>query len=90
MDVAVARNAWGRQSDSFVATDDAGAPLVFIRAPRIREHGPGVEVLARFEGEPVLVREGNVYGATFHPELTGDRSIHARVFRAATPARPNP
>ena len=80
IDVAVARNAWGRQVDSFSAADDAGAPLVFIRAPRITARGGNVEVLATFEGEPILVREGNRYGATFHPELTADRSLHRRVF----------
>ncbi len=80
IDVAVARNAWGRQVDSFEATDDAGAPLVFIRAPRITERGRDVEVLATFDGEPILVRQGNRFGATFHPELTGDRSLHRRVF----------
>jgi 5'-phosphate synthase pdxT subunit len=80
IDVAVARNAWGRQVDSFSATDDAGAPLVFIRAPRITEQGRDVEVLATFAGEPILVRQGHLYGATFHPELTADRSLHRRVF----------
>ena len=80
IEVAVARNAWGRQVDSFSAADDAGAPLVFIRAPRITARGVDVEVLATFEGEPILVRHGNRYGATFHPELTGDRSLHRRVF----------
>jgi pyridoxal 5'-phosphate synthase pdxT subunit len=85
MDVAVARNAWGRQVNSFEASADAGAegdplPLVFIRAPRIVALGPGAEVLATFEGEPVLVREGNVTGATFHPELTADLRVHRRVF----------
>ena len=80
IDVAVARNAWGRQVDSFSAADDAGAPLVFIRAPRITAQGGDVEVLARFQGEPILVRQGNRYGATFHPELTSDRCLHARVF----------
>jgi 5'-phosphate synthase pdxT subunit len=77
LDVAVARNAWGRQVASFEAVSDDGAlPLVFIRAPRITEAGPDVEVLARFRGEPVLVRQGNVTGATFHPELTADASVH--------------
>jgi 5'-phosphate synthase pdxT subunit len=80
IDVAVARNAWGRQVDSFSAADDAGTPLVFIRAPRITSQGADVEVLATFEGEPILVRQGNRYGATFHPELTSDRRIHRRVF----------
>jgi 5'-phosphate synthase pdxT subunit len=80
IDVAVARNGWGRQVQSFEATDDAGAPLVFIRAPRITAHGRDVEILATFDGEPVLVRQANVYGATFHPELTSDRRLHQRVF----------
>jgi pyridoxal 5'-phosphate synthase pdxT subunit len=80
IDVAVARNAWGRQVDSFEARDDTGAPLVFIRAPRITTRGRDVEVLATFEGEPILVRQANLYGATFHPELTADRRLHERVF----------
>ena len=80
IDVSVARNGWGRQVDSFEATADTGAPLVFIRAPRITARGRDVEVLATFESEPILVRQGNRYGATFHPELTTDRQIHQRVF----------
>jgi 5'-phosphate synthase pdxT subunit len=81
LDVAVERNAYGRQTDSFEIdlpwTED---PLpvrgVFIRAPRIRALGPGVRVLAEIEGEPVLVREGAVLAATFHPELTEDPRLH--------------
>ena len=81
LDVAVARNAWGRQVDSFIANDDGQRiSLVFIRAPRILAVGPQAETLATFKGEPVLVRQGSVWGATFHPELTADRSIHQRVF----------
>lgn len=76
VDVAVERNAWGRQVDSFEATSDRGRELVFIRAPRIVETAPDVEILDTFEGEPVLVRQRNVTCATFHPELTGDRSVH--------------
>ena len=84
LDLTVARNAWGRQVDSFEATDDAGAlPLVFIRAPRITAVAPSVEVLATLEGEPVLVRQGRVVAATFHPELTPDRSVHALAFGAS-------
>ena len=83
LDVTVARNAWGRQLDSFEATSDRrGVPLVFIRAPRIRAVGPGVEVLDTFGGEPVLVRQGNVVGATFHPELTGDPTVARLAFEA--------
>jgi 5'-phosphate synthase pdxT subunit len=49
---------------------------VFIRAPQLRELGPQVEVLARVDGRPVLVREGNIFAATFHPELTDDPRVH--------------
>jgi 5'-phosphate synthase pdxT subunit len=73
--VTVRRNAWGRQVDSFRAQADEGAPLVFIRAPRIADAG-GAEVLLRYRGEPVLVRSGRIFGATFHPELTGDATVH--------------
>lgn len=79
IDATVARNAWGRQVDSFEAVSDGGAPLVFIRAPRIVETGPSVEVLDRYAGEPILVRQGNVFGATFHPELAGE-TLHRAVF----------
>jgi len=70
LDVGVKRNAYGRQVDSFEAVDDSGTrKLVFIRAPRIERVGPSVEVLATLNGEPVLVRQGNVTGACYHPEL---------------------
>ena len=87
IDIAVERNAYGRQVDSFVGEVDApelgGAlPAVFIRAPRIRAAGPGVEVLGTREGEPVLVRQGNVVAATFHPELTDDSRVHRLAFAA--------
>ncbi len=92
IDMAVERNAYGRQVDSFigeVACEALGAPLpaVFIRAPRIRRVGPGVEVLAQHGGDPVLVRQGNVVAATFHPELTADRRLHRLVFGQAQQAR---
>ena len=80
-DVEVDRNAYGRQVKSFEADvelrDDA-VPLrgVFIRAPRIRAIGPGVEVLGRLDGEPVLARDGRFLLATFHPELTDDLRVH--------------
>ncbi|HKA36023.1 MAG TPA: pyridoxal 5'-phosphate synthase glutaminase subunit PdxT [Thermoanaerobaculia bacterium] len=81
LDIAVERNAYGRQVDSFVGQVEAPSlggelPAVFIRAPRIRAVGPGVEVLATLKGEPVLVRRGNVTAATFHPELTEDNRVH--------------
>jgi len=92
IDIGVERNAYGRQADSFVADVSApalGAPLpaVFIRAPRIRRVGPGVEVLATHGGEPVLVRQGNVSAATFHPELTSDRRLHREIFAVASARR---
>ena len=83
IDVGVERNAYGRQRESFeaagVATlDGRETPLemVFIRAPRIRRVGPGVETLARHGGEPVMARHGTVLVATFHPELTDDPTVH--------------
>jgi 5'-phosphate synthase pdxT subunit len=86
IDVDVERNAYGRQVDSFTATLEPDFAAVFIRAPRIRRVGAGVVVLARRRGEPVLVRQGGVFAATFHPELTSDRRIHRLVADAARPA----
>ena len=89
LNLTVVRNAYGRQIDSFEASLEIsipGAPAlsespfngVFIRAPRIVSDGvgEGVEVLCSFEGHPVLVRQGNILGASFHPELTGDDRLH--------------
>jgi 5'-phosphate synthase pdxT subunit len=88
IDVTVMRNAYGRQLDSFEAESDEApaAHLVFIRAPRIVAHGPAVEVLARYGGEPVLVRQENLTCATYHPELTGGEQVHAAVFGAGSEA----
>ncbi len=80
LDVEVARNAWGRQVHSFEARSDQGHAMIFIRAPRIERVGAGVEVLATFEGEPVMVRQGAVTGVAFHPELAPDDAVHAAVF----------
>ncbi len=85
VDIVVARNAWGRQVDSFEAESDVDAkgetrPLVFIRAPRILSAGPRVDVLARYREEAVLVRQGAITCATYHPELTGDASLHEEIF----------
>ena len=88
LDVEVTRNAWGRQVDSFEARDDADAfALLFIRAPRITAVGPEVQVLATFRGEPVLVRQGRVTGAAFHPELLGQLTLHRQVFGEAQSGR---
>jgi len=90
LDVAAVRNAYGTQVDSFATSVDPGAAegldglrCVFIRAPELRDPGAGVQVLARVEGRPVLVREGNVMAATFHPELTPDPRVHALLLAGA-------
>jgi len=85
MDVTVRRNAFGRQVDSFEEDIPVqgieGGPVraVFIRAPFVSEVHEGVEVLAEFQGHPVLVREGDLLAAAFHPELTDDVRVH-RMF----------
>ena len=81
LDAIIERNAYGRQIDSTILTAETvlpGGPLemVFIRAPRIVEIGASVQVLARREGSPVLVRQGSLMAATFHPELSADRRVH--------------
>ena len=81
MDISVERNAYGRQIDSAIQTGETrlpGGPLemVYIRAPRIASVGPGVEVIAERDGFPVLVRQGKLLAATFHPELSTDRRVH--------------
>src|SRR6266480_7543716 len=83
MDLEVDRNAYGRQVASFeadlrLADEDEPLKGVFIRAPRVREAGAGVEVLAEHDGEPVLLREGRFLVASFHPELTEDTRVHER------------
>jgi 5'-phosphate synthase pdxT subunit len=88
LDVTVRRNAFGRQVDSFESQVEiegvAGDPVhaVFIRAPWVEEAGEGVQVLGRVVGGPadgriVAVRQGNLVATSFHPELTGDRRVHA-------------
>ncbi len=83
IDLRVERNAYGRQRESFEATatvelGHAPTPLrmIFIRAPRIQAVGPGVRVLGRHAGDPVLVRESTVLAASFHPELSDDLAVH--------------
>jgi len=89
VDIEAERNAYGTQTDSFVAPADpdsaegfAGMECVFIRAPRLHAPGEGVEVLARVDGAPVLVRQGNRFACTFHPELTADLRVHAVLLDA--------
>lgn len=81
MDMTVTRNAYGRQmaSDVFFGLsklEPTSMEMVFIRAPIIETVGRGVEVLAEHDGKPVLVQEGNLLAATFHPELTSDSTVH--------------
>ena len=83
IDVAVERNAYGRQKESFETVGEgylegAAKPLkmVFIRAPRITRLGAKVDLLATWQQEPVMARQGNVLVASFHPELTGDLTVH--------------
>jgi 5'-phosphate synthase pdxT subunit len=93
LDIVAVRNAYGTQVDSFAAQVDAGAAkgleelrCVFIRAPRLRRPGEEVAVLARVDGQPVLVQQGQVLAATFHPELTQDPRIHRRLLELVTEA----
>jgi 5'-phosphate synthase pdxT subunit len=90
LDLEVERNAYGRQLDSTIAAVDVapevGPPStfegVFIRAPKILRSGRNVEVLGRWGDDAVLVRQGAILGATFHPELTDDQRIHGLFLRA--------
>jgi 5'-phosphate synthase pdxT subunit len=83
VDIAVERNGYGRQVASFEADlelEGEAKPLrgVFIRAPRVSEAGPDVDVLAEHDGVPVLLRQGRFLVASFHPELTDDTRVHER------------
>jgi pyridoxal 5'-phosphate synthase pdxT subunit len=88
IDIAVRRNAFGRQVDSFEAdlpidglTPDRPFPAVFIRAPFVERAGDDVEVLAEVDGHPVLCRQGNALAAAFHPELADDPRLHELFLR---------
>jgi 5'-phosphate synthase pdxT subunit len=87
LDVTVKRNGYGRQVDSFEAPltvrGIAGGPFpgVFIRAPIVERAGDAVEVLATHEDRPVLCRQGTIWAATFHPELSGDLRVHQRFLQ---------
>jgi len=81
LDIRVRRNAYGRQRESSIRTGQTTLPggpmeMVFIRAPKIENLGPGVEVLALEGRDPVAVRQGSVMAATFHPELSQDTRVH--------------
>lgn len=94
LDAVVERNAYGRQIDSTILTAPSSLPggpleMVFIRAPRIVETGPGVEALAMRDNSPVLVRQGRVLAATFHPELSQDRRVHEFFVQIVTESLPN-
>lgn len=83
IDISVRRNAFGRQNDSaevdlpIPALGEAPFPAIFIRAPWIERVGPDVELLAQRDGHGVMVRQGNVLGTSFHPELSADDRVHA-------------
>ena len=85
--VKILRNAYGRQVDSFEADVDVRGvgPVraVFIRAPVVSSVGEGVEVLAEHDGHPVVVRQGSILAASFHPEMAGDPRLHARLLEMA-------
>jgi len=86
LDISVRRNAYGRQLESFIGEGETqlpGGPLemVFIRAPKIERVGPSVEILAREKNDPVLVRQGKIMVATFHPELSDDTRVHAEFLK---------
>ncbi|MCC6729053.1 MAG: pyridoxal 5'-phosphate synthase glutaminase subunit PdxT [Chthonomonadales bacterium] len=94
LDIAVERNAFGRQVDSFeadIAVPELGKPPVsgvFIRAPAVESAGEGVQILGRYRGRVVAVRQGAVLATAFHPELTEDTRFHAWFTRMVTEARP--
>ena len=84
IDIGIRRNAYGRQVESFIEQTDSRMgriEAVFIRAPRIERVGPGVEVLAKEKNDPILVRQGKVMAATFHPELSEDATVHAEFLK---------
>jgi len=93
MDIAAERNAFGRQLHSFEEDlrfpDMEGGPVraVFIRAPWITDHGPGVEVLAEVDGHPVAAREGTLLVISFHPELGDDQRLHELFLTQVRAAR---
>ena len=95
LDIAVRRNGYGRQLDSFEAPlqvrglEGGDFPGVFIRAPLVEDAG-SAQVLASHEGRPVAVRQGSVMALAFHPELSGDLRLHSEFLRLARSARKEP
>jgi len=93
IDAIAERNAFGRQLQSFEAdlavkgVGDEPLRAVFIRAPRVRDHADGVEVLASYAGHPVAIRQGGVLACAFHPELTDDPRLHALFMAMTTSSR---
>ncbi|MGA7571609.1 MAG: pyridoxal 5'-phosphate synthase glutaminase subunit PdxT [Candidatus Aquilonibacter sp.] len=93
IDITVRRNAFGRQNESaevelsIPAVGSTPFPAVFIRAPWIERIGPGVELLASRDGHGVMVRQDNVVGTSFHPELTADTRVHAYFLRMVDDAQ---
>lgn len=93
IDVTVRRNAFGRQNDSaelnlmIPALGEKPFPAIFIRAPWIERAGPDVEVLAQRDGHGVMVRQGNVLGTSFHPELSDDVRVHAYFLNMVNAAK---
>ncbi|HZI58159.1 MAG TPA: pyridoxal 5'-phosphate synthase glutaminase subunit PdxT [Verrucomicrobiae bacterium] len=86
LDIRIRRNAYGRQIDSSIREvrsklGDTPLEMVFIRAPKIMHTGKGVEVLATSGGDPVLVRQGKIMAATFHPELSEDTRVHQEFLK---------
>ena len=91
VDLAVRRNAFGRQLASFetdleIVGEETPMRAVFIRAPWVEDVGPGVEVLAEVDGRPVLARQGRFLVAAFHPELTDDTRLHERFIETVREA----
>jgi 5'-phosphate synthase pdxT subunit len=95
IDISVRRNAFGRQNESaeveltIPVLGDRPFPAIFIRAPWIERAGAGVELLAQRSGHGVMVRQGNVLGTSFHPELTNDRRVHGYFLQMVRDSREN-
>ncbi len=92
IDITIRRNAYGRQIDSTIveaasALGSEPLEMVFIRAPRIESAGKDVEVLAKRDNDPVLVRQGIVMAATFHPELSDDKRVHQEFLKLVNDAK---